>query len=244
MEKLLLSIGTPLIHHGRHKKLLVKWGLIAPIVKKWSKNRDADLERVKEMKEHFQNGGYLPLLIHLAELQDEGLACYDGNHRRLVFNDFPETLCVIDVVFEAKESEVYKEFENINKAVQVPAIYLKEETSAPKEEILDLVRLYENKYKEFRSTSARPHAPHFNRDTAIDNIHKIYEDYKGALSVKEIADLLDKLNTAYSNQQLCRPHKEYRKSVIDKCKTHTFWLFMDKHIPTEHIQALINMSMR
>ena len=51
---------------------------------------------------------YIPKMIHLAELNEEGLICYDGNHRREVFNllqkDF---LCIIDIIFNATQEDVF-----------------------------------------------------------------------------------------------------------------------------------------
>lgn len=238
MDVLLQTIAQPLYNHGAHKGFLVKWKLVAPLVKKWSKNRDPDQERVNEMKQHHQAGGYLPNHIHLAELPGEGLVCYDGNHRRMVFNDFPDVLCVIDVIFMASESQIYNEFEYINKAVQVPALYLPTTTPVPKDDIIALVKTYEQKYKSFLSTSARCHAPHFNRDMFVDNVHEIYQQFQGTLSVSELGVLLNKLNQAYSNELLCRPHRFYRDTVLDKCKKHDFWLFIDRFIPFEHVKRI------
>jgi hypothetical protein len=223
---------------------IVRWNLIAPLVKKWSKNRDPDPLRVAEMKEHFIKGGYLPNQIHLAELSNEGLVCYDGNHRREVFNNFPDVLCLIDVVLGATEPQVYKEFENINKAVQVPAIYLTEtdKTVNVKDDIITLVKTYEKNYKEYLSSSNRCHAPHFNRDTFVDNIYDIYNQFNGMVSISEIGILLKKLNIAYSKEQHCRPHRLYRNGIIEKCKKHNLWLFIDRIIPFEHLRTLQNIS--
>jgi hypothetical protein len=55
---------------------------------------------------------YIPKMIHLAELNEEGLICYDGNHRREVFNllqkDF---LCIIDIIFNATQEDVFYAFD-------------------------------------------------------------------------------------------------------------------------------------
>jgi hypothetical protein len=240
MYSLLTTISQPLYSRGTHMGFLVRWNLIAPLVKKWSKNRDPDQLRITEMKEHFHKGRYIPNQIHLAELPNEGLVCYDGNHRREVFNSFPDILCIVDVLFGATEAQVYNEFENINKAVQVPAIYLTEvETSINvRDDIIQLVKTYEQNYKSFLSTSNRCHAPHFNRDMFVDNIYDIYKQFHGMITIKEIGVLLEKLNIAYSHEQLCRPHRLYRKGTIEKCQKHNFWLFIDRLIPFEHLRTL------
>lgn len=86
MENTLSLLGTKLYEDGLHKCFLIKWKAIEPLCKKWSRNRNVDNERVKEMMEYYKAGGYIPRIIHLAELEAEGLACYDGNHRREVFS--------------------------------------------------------------------------------------------------------------------------------------------------------------
>ena len=135
------------------------------------------MERVNEMVEHYHKGGYIPRIIHLAEIKDEGIVCYDGNHRKEVFNKCNDdgVMCVVDMMFDATHNDVYKAFNNINKSVQLPAIYIEEggDDNNVKAEIVKLVREYETKYKPFLSTSSRCHAPQFNRDTFTDNIYNL-----------------------------------------------------------------------
>lgn len=98
------------------------------------------MERVKEMVDVHNKGGYIPRMIHLAYLQDEGVVCYDGNHRKEVFTS---------ICGDANESMmcvVYKAFTNINNSVQLPAIYIEEsngDENNVKAEIIKLVRDYE-----------------------------------------------------------------------------------------------------
>lgn len=221
------------------------WSLIGPLCKKWSRNRDSDVERVNEIHEYYNKGCYVPCIIHLACLHDEGLVCYDGNHRRDVFNmcvaSGDKVTCIIDVMFDATQNEVYKAFNNINKSVQVPAIYLDDssENSNIKNDILSLVRTYEIKYKSYVSTSSRCHAPHFNRDNFVDNLYEIYKIMNGTCTVQSIAVALEKLNVEYSRQNICRPHSSYKQNVLDKCKKQNLWLFLERNISAEHVQRMM-----
>jgi hypothetical protein len=194
------------------------------------------------MLEHFNKGGYIPMNLHLAEVQGEGLVCYDGNHRREVLNTLNHAaVCIVDIMFNASQNDVYKAFSNLNKSVQVPAIYLEDDfRPSVKDEILDLVKSYESKYRPMLSASARCHAPHFNRDMFTDNIFNIYTHFNGLLSVSGIALLLEQLNTTYAKGMLCNAHTTYRPNVIEKCKTHNLWIFMNRSIPVEHVQKLID----
>ena len=244
MQALIDSLGPTLYSHDSHTGYMIKWKLIAPLCKKWSRNRDADMERVREMVEYHHKGGYIPRMIHLAELNDEGLVCYDGNHRREVFNacsSDKDIMCVIDVMFGATQNDVYKAFNNINKAVQLPAIYIEEANNENniKADILKLVKEYETKYRAFLSASARCHAPNFNRDGFTDNIYSIYKALGCVIGIEQIKNLLERLNTEYAQGRMCRPHSVYKHVVVDKCKKYNMWLFIEKTIPFEHMEQLL-----
>lgn len=243
METIFDSLGQPIYNANGHKGYLIKWKLVTPFCKKWSRNRDADMERVKEMIDLYHKGGYIPRMIHLACLGDEGVVCYDGNHRKEVFNaiseDDDDLVCLVDIIFNATHNDVYKAFNNINKSVQLPAIYIEEcNENDVKAEIIELVRQYEVRYRGLMSTSPRCHAPNFNRDTFTDNIYTIYKSYGGKKSIAEIRIVLDKLNEEYAQGKICRPHSMYKDTVIQKCKKHNMWLFLEKCIPIEHVELI------
>jgi len=80
MKDIFASLGKQIYDNDNHQGYLVKWNMIAPLCKKWSHNRDCDNERVDEIFKFHNNGGYIPRMIHLAEIESEGLICYDGNH--------------------------------------------------------------------------------------------------------------------------------------------------------------------
>ena len=247
MEAVISSLGQELYQHGKHRVFLIKWNLISPLCKKWSRNRDPDHGRVSEMVDHFHRG-HIPRLIHLAHVAEEGLVCYDGNHRREVFDrvaDGADIMCLVDVLFDACQNDVYRAFNDINKAIQVPAMFFDDGNVEKcigreiKDEILALVKEYETKYKAFVSTSPRYHAPNFNRDCFIDNIYNIYNQFNGTLSINDITKALERLNNDYAKGIRCRPHSSYKESIIEKCKKGGLWLFIDKVIPFEHVQQVL-----
>jgi hypothetical protein len=241
MENLFNSIGTKLYETGNHHGYLIEWKLISPFLKKWSHNRDPDMARVSEMHDYYINGGYIPNTIHIAELSNEGLVCYDGNHRREVFNKSinNHNTCIIDVMFNATQSEVFNSFNNINKYVQVPAIFVESESPEIKLQIIELVKQYESNYKPFVSSSSRCISPNFNRDQFIDNIYNIYKDLQAKYTIEDISKALIKLNQEYANGNMCRSFKHYRQNVIDKCSKYGLWLFLDKQIPSDHVEKIL-----
>ena len=241
MENVFNVFANELYRCGRHVGYSVKFKHIDPICKKWSKNRNPDMERVKEMHEYYNSGGYIPKFIHLAELKGEGIVCYDGNHRRellKLIND-GDIECIVDVMFSATDEDIYEAFSSVNRAVDVPEIYL-EDVSNIKDDVLELVKKYESNYKQFTSKSSRCRSPNFNRDVFTDNITKIYKYFNGTKTILEIEDALNKLNKEYANGKLCKSHSKYPLSVIDKCKKHGLWLFLEREVICEHVDKVFN----
>lgn len=236
MEAIFDSLGKSIYNIKGHKGYMIQWKLIAPFCKKWSRNRDPDMERVNKMVEHYHKGGYIPKMIHLAEIKDEGMVCYDGNHRKEVFSICldEKVLCVVDVMFNATHNDVYKAYNIINKSIPLSV-----SDNNIKVEIIKLVTHYETKYRSFLSTSSRYHAPHFNRDAFTHNIYSIYKSFGKSVSVEKIGKLLDKLNYEYSQGRLCRPHSVYKPHILEKCKKHNLWLFIEKQIPFEHVDKML-----
>jgi len=182
----------------------------------------------------------MPLLFHLAELP-EGLVCYDGNHRREVLSkskDDPK--CIVDVMFGASPEEILEAFENLNKSIQVPAVFVQSGVpEAAKKKIVALAQRFERDHKAFASPSSRCQCPHFNRDTFVEDLTTIFEDFEGRVDVDEIATLLDDLNVAKSRGQYCdKAREKYPAAAIKKCKEYDFWLFLDRHITSEAMRKL------
>jgi hypothetical protein len=241
MESVFKTFAKELYRCGNHVGYSVKFKHIDPICRKWSKNRHPDVERVKDMYEYHNSGGYVPKFIHLAELKDEGLVCYDGNHRRelLKLINNGDTECIVDVLFSASNEDIYEAFSSVNKAVDVPEIYL-EDVSNIKDSVLDLVKKYEGRHKSFMSKSSRCRSPNFNRDVFTDNVTKIYKYFNGTKSISEIEEALERLNKEYAHGKICKSHAKYPSSVIDKCKKHGLWLFLEREIPCEHVEKVFN----
>jgi hypothetical protein len=246
MNALFNKIGTLILVNGRHKMYMVEWEVVKPIIQKWSCNREPDMERVKEIKSHIENGGYVPLILHVADTKEEGLVCYDGNHRREALNILskPPTV-ILDVLCDASKRDIYNEITQINKSVPVPTMYVGEdgnniEVLKVRDQITCLVKRYESKYKSFASTSSRCHAPNFNRDMFMENILEIWKDMDGVISIDDLDTILQKINIAYSEGRMCRPHHTYRPQIVQKCKEGGLWLFIDRKIPSDHVKVLYN----
>jgi hypothetical protein len=148
--------NSKLYEHDGHTLYSINYRYVSEsLVKKWSRNRDCDEKRVEEMEEFYLTGGYIPRMLCLANIKGEGLVCYDGNHRRCMFerlyNLGDEFNCevIVDIMFDVTQEQVYTAFENVNKSVQVPAIYLDDDLSKVKDDIIKLVNTFCTRYKEF-----------------------------------------------------------------------------------------------
>jgi hypothetical protein len=75
----------------------------------------------------------------------------------------------------------------------------------------------------------------------MDLIHKLYKSFDSLLTIPQIGTLLDELNVEYANNRMCRPHSQFKSTVVDKCKKHNFWLFIDHTIPIEHVHRIKDM---
>ena len=253
MESLFSSIGVFLYEtcDQRHKTYLIEWKLLRGIVKKWSRNREADMVRVNEMIEYVQHGGYIPPILHIAHIHEEGIVCYDGNHRREVFNrttGVTSLKVIVDVMFDASQKDVYDAFESLNKCVQLPAIYVEDldnnMVSRAKSEITEIVKTYVEKYKvdpNYVSSSGRPRAPNFNRDRFTENLYNLWTSFDGKITVAELERAIEVLNQMYATGKICKPHSKYKPSVIEKCRKGGLWLFIDQDIPKQHLEMVLCM---
>ncbi len=222
------KIGKLLYVDGTHYVYSLNWPTIAKFCKKWSRNREPDMKRVTEMIAYHKKGGYIPRHIHLAHILEEGLVCYDGNHRREVFEKIGDVTCIVDVMFNATQESVYKAFDDINKSIQVSAIHLIIDETV-KTDIENLVYHYTVTYPTYVSTSARCLAPNFNRDRLSENLYDVYQSFDGRVSIEEIACMLDVLNNA-NKSGLFNPHDKYNRKVLNKCEKGGLWLFLEKTI--------------
>ena len=244
MDSILQSIGTTVLEYHNHKIIIAEWSLVGPILKKWSRNREADSLRVQEIANHVRQGGFVPPVLHVADLKEEGLVCYDGNHRRAAFMQVSLPVgfkVVLDVLCNATQRSTFECFENLNKCVQVPAIYVddNDDNHRVKEDILSVVQRFEKEYKPFLSTSNRCNAPNFNRDHFVDELYDFWKDYHGTFSIAEIESGLRDLNSLYSNKKIDLHTDKMKSSVLKKCQKHQFWLFKERRLNTDHLKQVL-----
>lgn len=196
-------------------------------IKTWDNNRPPDQSRVAALRKHMAETHRCPGVICLAILRGK-VVCYDGNHRRLALTDDVHHV-LLDVMIDATDACVWKEFENVNKSVPVPVIYTstKEQDKLIKDKIETKVKWYDTKYKAHKSASARPQKPNYNRDKLIDNFTYLYKLFKDQGSIDVLFQNVEKLNDSYGRGEIApKTGKGKSDDMIKKCETTGLWLFL------------------
>ncbi|CAK7994534.1 Hypothetical protein POVR1_LOCUS58 [uncultured virus] len=196
----------------------------------WMGNRPADLKRVDELRIHMKETHRCPGTICLAIVKNQ-VVCYDGNHRRLALTDEIPHVCV-DVMISATDEMVKKEFENVNKSIQVPVLYINPQvdTAAVKNEILSFVKVFTTRYHAHVSGSRNPNRPNFNRDVFIDDLTELSLLHRDDSDIKVLLGNITKLNVAYSEGKLIsKAGKGKTSNMIEKCEASGLWLFLDNY---------------
>ena len=239
------SKSVEIMRQKKHVTYTTKFSVLAPITTKWSGNRPPDLLRATEIYERLKSGDFVPMLLHVADLGDGFLHCYDGNHRRtamqmLLDTDSTDTDCIVDVIYDASHDEVVSLFMDINRSVVVPDVYVRDDIdSSVKADILELAKTYEQRYPAYLSTSRKCRRPNFNRDTFTDNITDIYRYFDATITIRDIEKALALLNKHIEDGDGPKPLSSYKANILQKCRRAGLWLFIDGRISPEQIAGVM-----
>lgn len=240
------KVNTAAIGHHRVYVVISKYIINASMsnhIERWSGNRKADPMRVNEIRKYMQETKRCPGTICLAEIGNK-VVCYDGNHRREAL--VPEVEYVlVDVMHNATESDVNKEFRFVNDCVMVPDMYVEnsietatDTTVIPhgvmKKAIEGFVFEFCKKYKTKQSSSMRCHRPRFNRDVLTQNICDAYIEFKG--DIKTLFDNISVLNRIYEDDSL-----SLSENIRNECMKDGLWLFArDRGLSIHDLRKVYN----
>jgi hypothetical protein len=199
-------------------------------VQQWKYNRPPDMGRVPEIHKWMKEFNRMDGVLNLAYIQNEGLVCFEGNHRRLALDGL-DIKVLVDIVWGATHDIVKHEFQRLNKSVSVPDLYVVENDSNLRIQIEDAVSNFRKKYSTHESASGRPIRPNFNRDKLTDEFTRLQKELK--ISVPELVDRLDKLNDKYKSKD----RSKLSPNVQLKCGLSDLWLFAwSASIPTNELE--------
>lgn len=188
-------------------------------VKNWRFNRRVDSSRVDIIKNNMidENLKMTPGLICAWETEKE-LEIYDGFHRYSACRQIEDCKILIKITSSKDEEIIKRDFENVNKSLYVPAMYMDINRNEHKIEVCEKVySLMKKRFPDNVSFSNSPQQQNFNKNSIIHIVSNLKIDYYKDTIAYEIYDCLMKANSDIKNLGL-RPR--YYKTT----KT-GFWLF-------------------
>lgn len=229
--------GKFLVKQGVHNVYLADSRIIVKNTKIWSKNRPTDILRVNEIKEYIHKNGYVDGCIYLANIPEQGLVCYDGNHRRealSLLNKLNKSYKIfINVLENPSDKYLCESFINLNKCVPVTDLYMEpekdtEETKLLKTIVDDLSNHYAIIWDKHRTTSPNPKRPNFNLDGLKTRLKNIIEASELTVSYDNKFKLIEHINgcndTIQNNIDI-KVHKVTQK-MLEKCSINNCYLFL------------------
>jgi hypothetical protein len=198
--------------------------------KMWSKNRPCDELRVDEIKNYIQENGYVDGVIYLANIEGEGLVCYDGNHRRTALSKLNKSYKIIINVLENPDPiELCEKFVSLNKCVPVTELFLNQtvENDRLKDTILQATKHFCELWKDHRKTSPNPNRPNFNRDMLQDLIHKIISDENRECNFR-LDVIIKTVNTYNETIKNNISSVKCSEKMLSKCMKSGCFLFVKK----------------
>lgn len=230
LHKYLIHKGfcyTYAVSHSKFKSILLD-------VTAWSKNRPSDEKRVNEIVKYIKQIKRVQGTICLAEIKEEGLVCYDGNHRREAVMSLSQGSIIqdiiISIIWNTTQDVVIEEFNSINMSISVPLIFLRNDMTTDKELIFNFARTMSKKYPSLVSDKAKCKTPNFNRDVLLDDIVELHELHSGKTTA-EIIELIKLMNKCCKKESFGFSKKygfldkALSSSVVEKCENSGMWLF-------------------
>jgi hypothetical protein len=189
----------------------------------WKYNRQADQDRVNEIRAFMETSKRVDGMIYLAHLNDK-LVCYESNHRRQALKEIENVdgfaYILVDVLEHATHEKIRDEFNRLNKAVSVPEIYLEEERGPILlEDLMTMTNRFCESFPTHKVSSNHPQRPNFNSYVLMQQFHDIMRDAN--LTVNAFEERLTQVNRQLS----LKDKTKLSKKVIEKCEQSGLWLF-------------------
>lgn len=210
--------------HGIHHIYLIAFEDFKQLlIELWKFNRPPDEGRVNEIAAEMMKQQRMDGCIYLATIHNK-IVCYEGNHRREAIARVPTSLqpILVDMVWNADDEFVKREFMRLNKAVSVPELYINTELISVKADIQDLVKQICVAHPEHVSPKPKCQRPNFNRDVFTDEITNIIKET--GIDVPTFQSKLQVLNDRNKHSD----HSKLSEAIRKKCEKSGFWIFAYK----------------
>ena len=239
--------GKLITKHGLHRVFLADSHIITMNSRQWSKNRPPDMMRVDEIAKYITSNGSVDGILYFANIPDEGLVCYDGNHRREALMKAEKSYKIfINVIEHPSDKYICEKFVSLNRCVPVTELYLDNMDThnnmehdgsqlKMKKSILELANHFSEIWKDHRKTSPKPRRPNFNFDSLQQKLKDILDKCMGGWESSNKRQLIDFINIhnnrikseIESNYNSNPNHKyTFTPRMIEKCQSSNCYLFL------------------
>ena len=224
--------GKYIAKQEKHYIYLADSHIVTMQSKIWSKNRPCDTLRVSEIEKYITEMGYVDGILYFANIDGEGLVCYDGNHRRCALLNLTKSYKVLINVLENPSPDYLKnKFISLNKCVPVTDLFLNDTHN--KEEvdlIMEVTDYFCQLWKSHRKTSPNPNRPNFNRDTLQSKISSIIELNGIDISKSSKDDIIQQVNRFNEEINNKKDSIKSTKTMLNKCVASGCFLFLEKTV--------------
>jgi len=215
--------------HGTHHIYLVPFDVFIQLpITIWKYNRPPDEKRVLDIENEMKQSQRMDGCLYLASVDNE-LVCYEGNHRREALKHLQTCQPIlVDMIWNADDDFLKREFARLNKAVSVPELYINTDLISIKSDIQDMVKELCIRYPDHVSTKQKPQRPNFNRDSLTDNITRIIKE--ASIDVETFKYKIDGLNEKNKHED----QSSLNPKMVKKCQETGLWLFIySTHLDTK-----------
>ena len=260
---LIIMPSAEIIHYYSDRHMIIKIkvnDLLNAPISNWKYNRPPDLIRCSDIAKYiYLSKKPLDTMLYLSfNNMNQSFDIVDGIHRYTSLkilkennskslnlidpgdygsnNDavwLYESYIILNIRFNAIESELIDLFKNLNKSTPISELYIRDFVKEKREIIENVANNWQVKYKSHFSSNNKPNKPNINRDRFIDLLQEVYVKYNINEDNKHLLEqALDRANWNISNNI---PLK-LSETILDKCKSTGCWLFI---YPNEKLLKMI-----
>jgi hypothetical protein len=228
-KDLLFQKSKVACEHGSHFIYLVPFEVFTQLpITLWKYNRPPDEKRVVDIETEMKQSQRMDGCIYLASVNNE-LVCYEGNHRREALKHLQ--VCqpiLVDMIWNADDELLKREFARLNKAVSVPELYVNPNLISIKSEIQEFIKEICIRHPDHVSTKQKCQRPNFNRDNLTDQIVRIIKEAN--IDIDTFKYKIEELNEKYKHED----HSKLNPQMVKKCEKSGMWIFIHStHLDTK-----------
>ena len=224
--------GKFISRQGNHYIYLADSLVVTEQSKIWSRNRPCDELRVSEIEKYISQVGYVDGMLYFANIEGEGLVCYDGNHRRCALMNLTKNYKILINVLENPSFDYLKsKFVSLNKCVPVTDLFLNDNHSESEVDlIMEVTDHFCQLWKSHRKTSPNPNRPNFNRDTLQSKISSIIDLSSLDIDNSSKDDIIQQVNRFNEEINNKKDSIKSTNTMLNKCIASGCFLFLEKMV--------------